>query len=117
MRGDQRLERGEDSFEGRVGGPVAEPPVRILKQLLEPLVAFVQWLEERERISYVDQNGRATIGRELPDRRQPLVVRHEELAAIVLDPQAEVLPDLDAFPTLIQASTKLSRQPLAEPRL
>ena len=44
---DQRLERIEDPVERREPLAIAEPPVRVLEQLLQPLVPLVQRLEER----------------------------------------------------------------------
>ena len=70
----QPLERPQEIVEPREPRAVAEPPVGMFEQFFDALVAFVHRVEERERVTGVDQHGNLHVGGRLPQGRQPGVV-------------------------------------------
>ena len=64
----QRLERVDHRVERGEPLPVAEPPVGVLEQLLQPFVVRVDRLEERHRIGHVDRDGESQVGGGVPQR-------------------------------------------------
>ena len=104
------------SNDGNVG-TVADVPVGIREQLLQPLVRPVERLEEGDRVGDVDRDGDAQACRRVPERTEPTVVGHQQLAAVVTDPQTELLPDLQPARTGEDAAFELRRESVAEPCL
>ena len=86
----------EQRVERRVHRAVAEPPVRVGPQLVEPLVVRVERVEERDRVGGVDQHRQAQLAGEREHRDHARVVGQDERAGRVADGQPEVLPHLDA---------------------
>ena len=111
------LEGVDDPIERRERGAVAEVPIGIREQLLHPLVRAVERLEERDRVGDVDRDGDAQACRRVPERTEPTVVGHQQLAAVVTDPQTELLPDLQPARTGEDAAFELRRESVAEPCL
>ena len=116
MRRDQRLERRHEPVEAREAAPEVRP-VGLLEQLLEPLVAAVDRVEERDRVGRVDEHGEIQLAGRREDRREPLVVGQHQRAALVDDAEAEVLPDLEPARARRRASAAGSptRTPASKP--
>jgi hypothetical protein len=73
-----------------------EAPVGVFEQLLQPLVAMVQRMEEGHGVGGVDEDRQAQPARGVPQRPEAVVVREDERSPVVPHPQAEILPYLEA---------------------
>ena len=74
----------------------AEGPVRVLAQLLHPLVEAVHGGEEGHRVGDVDEDHQPQLPGVLEDRGQAGVVHRDVAARPVPQHEADVLPELDA---------------------
>ena len=111
------LEGPDDPVEWWERARVAEVPVGIREQLLQPLVRLIERPEEGNGVGDVDRHGDAEPGRRLPERSEAAVVGHHHVTPIVTDPQTELLPDLQPARTREHAAFKLRRESIAEPGL
>ncbi len=93
MRRDERLERGHEPVEGGEPG-AGERPLGVHAELLEPLVAVVDRVEERDRVGGVDEHRQSEHAGLVEQRAQPRVVGQQQLAGRIAERQPEVLPDL-----------------------
>jgi hypothetical protein len=91
---DQPVQRVDELGEGRVLR-AAEPPLRHVGQLLQPLVPLVHRVEERHRIGGVDQHRQSELTGCAQYRHHARVVRAYQRAGRVADREPQVLPDLD----------------------
>jgi hypothetical protein len=87
------------------------------QQLLQPLVVPVERPEERDRVGRVHEHRDAGPGCDRPDVAQPFVVEEEQLAALVPNPQADVLPHLEATRAAADRVLERRRQPARPARL
>ena len=84
---------GDELFEARKRGIlVAARPIE--RQLEPPLVGEIEWIEERRRFCGVDQDGDAEAPTRLPERIELRVVHLQTAPVDLLEPQSEILVDL-----------------------
>ena len=65
--------------------------------LLPAFIALVDRIEECHRVGHVDHDGKAVLRGRVPDWIQAGIIHPDETILIVVDVQAEGLPDLEAF--------------------
>src|SRR5580658_9823834 len=91
MTRDHALELAKKLFSRRELRRVAEPPLRVILELLPPLVRSVERLPKRARIANVDRDRHPELAAPLPNWVELRVVDAEELAVLVSQVEAQTL--------------------------
>ena len=117
VEGGQDLVKGREASLGVIRIPPSrrpEVPVGMRRELLPPLVALVERVEEGDRVGHMDDDGQAQPRTGRPQRVEALVVDADDASVGVARAQAERLPGLQATGALPGRVLEAPRLHLAE---